>query len=109
MTRLAERLGKDLLEIVWKAAKEVNDDGLSPDTARDALLDAVQQRLMKTHATLLVVNIGAKRRRNASEHNCNAKVPRRWQPTRPQLSRGNHGNDRPRGQNEPCAGFGESI
>ena len=83
VTRLAERLGKDMLEVVWQSAKEVDEDALSPETAQSALLYAVQQRLAKTHATLLIVQVGRKRR---CEDEAKPKVPRVWRPTRPELA-----------------------
>ena len=85
MTKLAQRLQKDMYAAIGQAVKEVDDENLSPEAAEGALLKAVQKRLAKTHAALLVVQVGTKRRRN-EESDSKPKALRDWKPTRPALA-----------------------
>ena len=84
LTKLAERLGQELLAEIWQAVKQVDADG-SPDDMQHDLLKAVQARLAKRHSALVVVQVQRKRQREEDARDSPKKL-RVWRPKRPELA-----------------------
>jgi len=85
--QVAERYVTEINAAVWAAAAELPNDAefATVDDAQAALDVLVQKHIAKTHAGLLIVQVGKRSRHSDNTPEKRPKVMRKWCPKRPTL------------------------